>query len=525
MKQRTAMQEWRRNGGALRIAAPTLPGVAVALMAVLGVLGASGCGSTPPPPPPRVEIATSLDYYPGSPLGGSRGTMPELIDPAKALALRVDIFGLEAEIDLGTAPLAERLYLVTAVPSGDPVLPVSSLLAGARLASGRPAGAMRERLLSGGLPGVHRVATHRGVAISEVTTQIDVRGRRASMMGADGRTAADSIELHIFECEDAERLAARGAGALEVALVTETIAVDDRPDDSPAFTREAGLIDVGVAVDEPLALYVPSLIRDSGYLGFVLFVTVDSPLKRDPIVQNMLVDACMRALEARIRRDAEPVPPVLGHVGDGDIRLALEALDDPQHQRRALIYMTRALEADLALEIAFLAEEDVVGDLAAAVRKRVGSVGVPSPEGGVSAAGGPPADLDWILQQEAAGVLVRYLQNHREATSLAGLAVRYAGEIGWRPELLRVISADAKSRAGFLAELTEANRSFLDDASPGARIRAFDWLSRRGIAPVGYDPLGPGVERRAALLRDEEKTATEAASGAEGESKAKEDQR
>ena len=40
---------------------------------------------------------------------------------------------------------------------------------------------------------------------------------------------------------------------------------------------------------------------------------------------------------------------------------------------------------------------------------------------------------------------------------------------------------------------------YLEDSSPSARVRAYDWLAARGRAPQGYEPLGPARERRRAL--------------------------
>jgi hypothetical protein len=51
----------------------------------------------------------------------------------------------------------------------------------------------------------------------------------------------------------------------------------------------------------------------------------------------------------------------------------------------------------------------------------------------------------------------------------------------------------------------------LEDSSPASRVRAFDWLTARGRAPAGYDPLGTPRQRRAAL---EHGLSTAAAGGA-----------
>jgi hypothetical protein len=57
----------------------------------------------------------------------------------------------------------------------------------------------------------------------------------------------------------------------------------------------------------------------------------------------------------------------------------------------------------------------------------------------------------------------------------------------------------ATSRAELAVRLWNENRILLEDASPASRVRAFDWLALRGLAPAGFDPLAPLAERRAAL--------------------------
>jgi hypothetical protein len=61
-------------------------------------------------------------------------------------------------------------------------------------------------------------------------------------------------------------------------------------------------------------------------------------------------------------------------------------------------------------------------------------------------------------------------------------------------------------------KLTAENRILLEDASPASRLRAYDWLAVRGLAPAGFDPFGSLAERRAALLAAAE--AEEAAAAA-----------
>ena len=64
-------------------------------------------------------------------------------------------------------------------------------------------------------------------------------------------------------------------------------------------------------------------------------------------------------------------------------------------------------------------------------------------------------------------------------------------------EVLKGAGSAADLRTRLLAE----NFIQLEDSSPAARVRACDWLAARGIAPAGYDPLGPPKARREALER------------------------
>jgi hypothetical protein len=79
------------------------------------------------------------------------------------------------------------------------------------------------------------------------------------------------------------------------------------------------------------------------------------------------------------------------------------------------------------------------------------------------------------------------------------LMLRHAGELGRFPTLIEDALAASNSCEQFSARLAYENQVFLSDASPAARVRAYDWLVVRGLAPVGYNPLGTRSVRRKAL--------------------------
>jgi hypothetical protein len=82
---------------------------------------------------------------------------------------------------------------------------------------------------------------------------------------------------------------------------------------------------------------------------------------------------------------------------------------------------------------------------------------------------------------------------------LRAILTVYAGEPSRHSGSLDDIANQSTSRQDLENRLTAENLVFLTDSSPASRVRAFDWLSARGLAPAGYDPLGSAKQRREAL--------------------------
>jgi hypothetical protein len=67
-----------------------------------------------------------------------------------------------------------------------------------------------------------------------------------------------------------------------------------------------------------------------------------------------------------------------------------------------------------------------------------------------------------------------------------------------RPTLREQV-AESRDLADLERRLINENRISLEDMSPAARTRAYEWLRQRELAPAGYDPLASAKERRVAL--------------------------
>ena len=116
-----------------------------------------------------------------------------------------------------------------------------------------------------------------------------------------------------------------------------------------------------------------------------------------------------------------------------------------------------------------------------------------------------PFDAQWSLERGAWSLLVHAtIAGGDEDTAPVtpaetSLMLRHAGELGRFPTLIEDALAASSSCEQFSARLAYENQVFLSDASPAARVRAYDWLLVRGLAPADYDPLGTRSGRRKAL--------------------------
>jgi hypothetical protein len=90
--------------------------------------------------------------------------------------------------------------------------------------------------------------------------------------------------------------------------------------------------------------------------------------------------------------------------------------------------------------------------------------------------------------------------------------LRRAGECARWPDTIEDGLRRSRDAEALEAHFARENRIFLEDSAPGTRVRAYDWLASRGLAPKGFDPLAPEADRRRviAALEAEAEAAAEA---------------
>jgi hypothetical protein len=174
---------------------------------------------------------------------------------------------------------------------------------------------------------------------------------------------------------------------------------------------------------------------------------------------------------------------------------ALQALEIAGHHRATLAFLARGSGAPLTESLALTAADDLLARFIADVLRDAGGAESLSQVG--------PA-LGWRLESAAFRVLARWTLSDDITTDLAALLVRHAGESARYPDELERLVASSRDLTSLHDQFVDDNRHALEDIRPASRVRAFDWLAAQGLAPKGYDPLGPAAERHAALLRADE---------------------
>jgi hypothetical protein len=107
--------------------------------------------------------------------------------------------------------------------------------------------------------------------------------------------------------------------------------------------------------------------------------------------------------------------------------------------------------------------------------------------------------LGWALERGCTRFLAERATQEPLPLELYAAVLRRTGELGRSPASLLDVVVKAKSLEEFHAAVATENRILLEDSHPATRVRAFDWLAARGLAPANFDPLASDDERDAAL--------------------------
>ncbi|MFO0984623.1 MAG: hypothetical protein U1E76_23350 [Planctomycetota bacterium] len=456
------------------------------VLPVLLLAGASSCASPPEPQPLMPPAALATVRYRDESLGADA-------DAAFAGARLVSVTWLVLEklpaAVLESVPATAPFLATTTGPR--PFLAAASLFDAARFGSIADAATFRADLGVRHAP----IATAQALLLKNATTIVelgavrrapgdDARASVALDLRGDGSTGAVEVSAVLTQ-----------VGAPPAALAAEEL--DATGAILPALQRELALLDRrerrpcdrwALVIASPFAARPPQAIA-----AIVEITAADA----SDAAARAAAQASYRA--ALVERSPSSVPASLPAVPSSSAQdvpaamaTAVEALADASHQRRALCYLASATDSALVLDLALAVEAPELEELASAMRAALGAQGATQDLGAVR----------FALEQRAWRMLTAQLEKSEVTPVLDAILVRHAGEAGRHHDVLSRVLASAHGSTELDAALVGANREFLDDTSLAARARAFDWLARRELAPVGFEPMGASKDRRAVLERD-----------------------
>jgi len=236
-------------------------------------------------------------------------------------------------------------------------------------------------------------------------------------------------------------------------------------------------------------LLIPTQLSQTNVSGVAALV------QTSPGTSAVALAAAMRDVDASVQRvAAQPkVVPVDPPDWPG-LSSAIQSLVSVDRQRAALNFLAQQTDARLTENVTLTADPSVLAQLAAAVVEAMKN----SPQAR------DRASVGWVLEWTTLQLLMRIENGGKLPPELAAVLAVYAGEVGRNPATLEQVARGVRDSQDLKNRLAEENFNFLDDSSPAARMRAYDWLASRGLAPAGYDPLGSPVDRRKALDAAEE---------------------
>lgn len=441
---------------------------------------ALACQAAGPEPPTPDPLRLGLEHYPGSALEGvavDRELAVDLDQTALGVELEVrwqaDLGGLEVE------PLGSHARRVWIEPEEDPIRVTLTLAGTLGLASRAPAAADWRRVQEGVLFEGTTVAFSLAPVLEEGFPE----------------TGWESLRLHVTRPERV----ARAELTLEVAappaesdvLGAGALHASDRP-----APREWIALDSPLSLERELAwLVLPAVTVEAPRGGFLVALRLSEGAPRDATEALAEVEEARERAVSR-RSDLEDVEIFVRETSS-----ALEALVHARHRREALLFLADASHAPLVADLAIVGRDADLEDLTA----RLAVLGDEA-EGGAIALGWWLEEAAWLTLCEASA------SDEGLPPGLEALLLQHAGQAGRFPGLLVESLRASDGVATFRKRLVAENRIFLEDGSPAARVRAFDWLLRRGEEPAGYDPLAQRTARREALALAREAEAE----GAEG---------
>jgi hypothetical protein len=304
---------------------------------------------------------------------------------------------------------------------------------------------------------------------------------------------------------------AQSAGGGEDAGQTN---LSPTPPGPPVLQIERALLNLPGGDTSCTALIVPFRFDDSLSQATAIVIDISSATNKPAHVA--VLAQCIDDLKKSNAGAAAREKITSGEPSDwASVQACIASLGIANGRRSALVYLSSQTSAGLCQDTALVAGDDVLADLAKQIQAKMSAATAPED----SAAIGWTLDratlefLDQLLNASTGGTpgAAPGKEPPKMPDELSAVLSSYAGEPGRHASSMDEIMRGLVNRQDLENRLLAENLIFLEDSSPASRVRAFDWLSARGKAPAGFDPLGTNQSRRDSL----EKALSNSAAAAE----------
>jgi len=460
---------------------------------------------TPSTPLPGSDLQYGVSYFKGS--SGADGNSLSIED---SRGITVTVVAMSRWHENTLKPVASQTRMITVFPASTAVAAVPRLMREARLGilqsrtqfwgqiavKGSEAPLPMERLhgiLPHGVGAVFRIA-EKPTSDSGAIRMLEIQLRRRLVPEPERkRSSAPSVSLEVSFVATGHLTSAAGGPETDDIASSGKAQGSSMPDVAGMLTTEMiVLMPQDLQEQDRLAFVLPSPFEVAGLVGFAVLIEVESPPPEgttEAAAYAALWKQCQDRLLVAVGAGEEHAGPPFD-AGRRGIEDALRLLPSPTHKQRALLYLAQETAAPLLEDVTLSATDIVVDHLAHAVTNECRS--------------GPTfetAALGWRLERTAYQLVVKLLSVDQPSPDLEAILIRHAGEVGRHPSVLQEMVSEAANLEDLEQRLLLENFIYLEDISPAARTRAFEWLAARGRAPEGYDPLASLKERRSVLNR------------------------
>ncbi len=468
-------------------------------MVVALAMGSAGCQvirKKEVPPLAAPEATVGLTHYAGTALSGAQATdiANEAIQRAWAVDFRV--IAVESSPVDGFESLAAKARLIIASRGGTPVAPSARLTPGL-LARSVPADFDLDDLLGDSNRRADLSQQATGVAPGVTTgLRIGVPANREAPILAPTRTA---IVLRLARPAEGDgyELSIESDDLIPIQIGDPPPVPEDSYDPPPPppmkVTTEREMLVVDRVLDgdsQRLLVVVPMSFENNAAKAVVIDLKLQAT-DVDPAVKSALAEKMTQDLVASADSVRRRAAITTGSAEELALASALSALAEAgEEPRGALAYLAGESGAGLTESVVLVASPTLLQQIARTVSEQ--SAGLQKRD---------RANVAWLLDRTTIAAVSAAENDVANPLSPAvyGALASWGGEVGRQLDALKSLVGQSNSSADLQNRLTAENYIYLEDGSPAVRVRAYDWLNQRGLAPAGFDPLARGRERRLAL--------------------------